>query len=60
MLPYLVVLLTLLFSTVVHSSSLEILVVTSAAENRQSAGKSFAGITVKPVSYTHLTLPTKA
>ena len=48
MLPYLVVLLTLLFSTVVHSSSLEILVVTSAAENRQSAGKSFAGITVKP------------
>ncbi len=48
MLHYFVVLLTLLFSTAAHSSSLEIIVVTSAAENRLSAGKSFAGITVKP------------
>jgi len=48
MLRFFVVLLTLLFSSSVLSSSFEITVVTSKTEDRASAGKSFAGITVKP------------
>lgn len=48
MLRYCALLLTLLFSTSVFSSSLEITIITSKAEDRVNVGKSFAGITVKP------------
>jgi len=48
MLRHCALLLTLLFSTSVFSSSLEITIITSKAEDRVNVGKSFAGITVKP------------
>jgi len=47
-LRYLVLLLTLLCSTSVIGSSLEITIVTAASEDRLTEGKSFAGITVIP------------